>query len=219
MLVMSGMKFDSNVDGSRREFSSAMAPISRALEVLTAKVSVVEENTSSLGKRLVHLENLIEHFQRRWKSEYLAELREHQRCKNESPSKRIKVGDVVLIEDKKISKSRWRLGLVTSLIEGKDGFVRGCKLRVRDRAKEFGTICLQRPTNQLCYLEINSEEGLKIESGNKNETLDAEEIDDIVESTLPETPIENSEIERFTRPPRREAAIRGEMKRKEANHV
>ena len=43
MLVMSGMKFDSNVDASRREFSSAMAPISRALEVLTAKVSVVED--------------------------------------------------------------------------------------------------------------------------------------------------------------------------------
>ena len=65
------------------------------------------------------------------------------------------MGDVVLIEDKMLPKIRWRLGVVSSLLPSKDGYVRGCKLRVHDG--KGGHSYLKRPVNQLCHFEVNSD--------------------------------------------------------------
>ena len=66
----------------------------------------------------------------------------------------IKTGDIVLVEDKKLPRVRWRLGLVTDLFKGEDGLIRGCKLRVTDKKGSFSY--LQRPINQLCHFEVNA---------------------------------------------------------------
>ena len=115
---------------------------------------IFEETGKSMKKRLNYLSGLVEHFQRRWKHEYLTELREHQRCNNKLPVRQAKIGDIVLIEEELIPRCRWRMGKVEELIRSKDGYVRGCKLKV---CTERGKITyLNRPVNKLCYFEVSS---------------------------------------------------------------
>ena len=89
-----------------------------------------QENENNLNSRLKHLRTLIGHYEKRWKQEYLTEFREYQRNHDKLPAKQLKVGDIVLINDEKLPRNRWRLGKVEELIKSKDGYVRACKLRV-----------------------------------------------------------------------------------------
>ena len=53
-----------------------------------------------LTRRLVHLNNLIDHFWERWRREYLLELREpHRYANNTQEPHHLKVGDIVIIYD------------------------------------------------------------------------------------------------------------------------
>ena len=63
------------------------------------------------------------HIRNRWNHEYLTELREHHRCNQPEPTKQVRVGDVVLIEEKKLLRVRWKLGIVSELIRSKDGLI------------------------------------------------------------------------------------------------
>ena len=63
-----------------------------------------------------YLNTLLTHYENRWKKEYLTELREHQKKNDRVPSKQIQVGDVVLISDDTLRRTRWRLGKVVELI-------------------------------------------------------------------------------------------------------
>ena len=114
---------------------------------------VSDETGVTLNKRFAHLLMVIEHAKSRWRQEYITELREYHRCKNKVPEKQAKVGDVVLIEDEKIPRVKWRLGVIDSLITSKDGYIRGCKLKVSVRGKSS---IIQRPVNQLHYFEVSS---------------------------------------------------------------
>ena len=49
----------------------------------------------------------------------------------------IGVGDVVLIEEDKVPRFCWRMGLVERLINGKDGAVRGAVVRVSKTRREI----------------------------------------------------------------------------------
>ena len=91
---------------------------------------------------------------KRWKREYLTELREFQRNHDKLPAKQLKIGDVVLINDEKLPRNRWRLGKVEELKQSKDGHVRACKLRVHSGNRKVSY--LNRPVNKLCYFEVTS---------------------------------------------------------------
>ena len=68
----------------------------------------------------------------RFQNEYLATLREmhsYQTRKQNSSADVIDVGDVVLVFDKDLPRTQWRLGLVTSLIKGSDDRVRAALVR------------------------------------------------------------------------------------------
>ena len=66
----------------------------------------------------------LQHFQRRWRDEYLTSLREFHRAtgKNEQT---IKVGDVVLVHDD-TPRVSWKMAVIEELIKGNDGLVRAC---------------------------------------------------------------------------------------------
>ena len=86
-----------------------------------------------------------------WRREYLVNLREaHQvrerKRRNESPHSPQK-GDIVLIRDQ-LPRSRWKLGKIMNLIEGRDGIVRGATVK-----SENSTI--NRAITHLYPLEIN----------------------------------------------------------------
>ena len=49
---------------------------------------------------------------------------------NSTPKKLLKSGAIVLIQQEGVSRSRWKLGRVDRIIEGKDGVIRGAVLKV-----------------------------------------------------------------------------------------
>ena len=100
------------------------------------------------------MNTLIDHYEKRWRKEYLTELREYQKNNNRLPAKQIKIGDIVLIEEEGLPRCRWRMGKVHELFTSKYGYVRGYKLCVyRDNQK---VSYLNRPVNKLCYFKVST---------------------------------------------------------------
>ena len=69
---------------------------------------------------------LLQHFQKRWKREYLTSLRETHKASGTN-IQRIRVGDVVLIHDD-TPRTTWQLAVVEELIQGIDGLTRAAKI-------------------------------------------------------------------------------------------
>lgn len=82
-------------------------------------------------------------FWSRWRKEYLPLLQRRQ--KSLQPERSLAVGDVVLVYDESLPRSRWPLGRVTEVRVGSDGLVRS--VRVRARGTE-----LWRPVTRLVLL-------------------------------------------------------------------
>ena len=119
-------------------------------------LDVYDENEKTLKNRAMYLRTLLDHYEKRWRKEYLTELREFQRSNDRLPAKQLKIGDIVLIEEEGLPRSRWRMGKVQELFTSKDGYVRGCKLRVHNQNRKVSY--LNRPVNKLCYFEVSSSE-------------------------------------------------------------
>ena len=58
-----------------------------------------------------------------------------------------KIGELLLIKSEDKNRGKWRIGVVTDLIKGRDGVVRAAKLRV-------GTSCIERAVQQLFPVEF-----------------------------------------------------------------
>ena len=112
-----------------------------------------DEDETSLDKRYRYLANRRRHFWRRWKTEYLVDLREHHRLQVKKSGREIKEGDVVIVVDKnKLPRGRWKLGHIIKLITGSDGVVRGAKVDVI--VKDNRHYELDRPIQKLVPLEV-----------------------------------------------------------------
>ena len=113
-------------------------------------------DSTQLTRRMKHLSNTLNHFWKRWRSEYLAELRESHRqlLKKSHGTPRVSVGDVVIVHEEGLSRSFWKLGRIQDLIVGKDGRTRGATVGIAGRSHSFTS--LNRPLHKLYPLEINS---------------------------------------------------------------
>ena len=90
----------------------------------------------------------------RWKSEYLTDLREYYQLQAKKTGRYVAEGDVVIVMDEsKLPRGRWRLGHVTKLIEGADKMVRGATVDVIVSGKR--RIQMKRPVQKLIPLEVN----------------------------------------------------------------
>ena len=96
---------------------------------------------------------LLRHFQRRWKREYLTSLRENHRTVGRD-GQEVKVGDIVIIHDD-TPRINWKLAVIEKLITGLDGVTRAAEIRTA-RGKT------NRPITRLFPLEIN-ENGDQVE--------------------------------------------------------
>ena len=93
------------------------------------------------------VQTLVLHFKKRFHQEYLTKLQKRQLHKNRklnNNSCSVKVGDVVFIKDVNKPRMTWRKGRVEKLIEGKDGLVRGAKIKVYQLAKDKVTTILHQ---------------------------------------------------------------------------
>ena len=62
----------------------------------------------------------------------------------------IRIGDVVLIGDKKVKRCKWKLGKVIELVKGRDGVVRGAVLETEKERQS-------RPLQKLNTLEVRKQ--------------------------------------------------------------
>ena len=98
-----------------------------------------------LSRREKYLNTLLSHFWKRWQKEYLTELRVHHNYNSSNRKPTIKIRDVVCVYKDKAPRQLWSMGVVKSLITGRDGYHRGAVVTVRsgDRVVEI-TIPLNR---------------------------------------------------------------------------
>ena len=111
------------------------------------------QSDSKLRRRATYLGKLLNHYHRRWKSEYLVNLREQHRTQKLSRNPiMVNEGDIVLIEGESL-KNRvfWKLGKIQNLIVGEDNVVRGARL-----LQATGTT-IDRPIQKVYPLEVQSE--------------------------------------------------------------
>ena len=117
-----------------------------------------EVNSSQLTKRMKHLANVLDYFWKRWRSEYLNELRESHRyvAKKTSIVPHVTKGDIVIVHDESLPRGHWKLGHITEVYSGSDGLPRSALVRVATRDRQH--TLLKRPLKLLYPLEINQPE-------------------------------------------------------------
>ena len=112
------------------------------------------KNDETLQRRARHLNNVINHFWKRWNKEYLLELRNAHRYPSTSQQfSSAREGDIVVIQDPNMPRGFWKVARITKLLMGKDGRARGAILKVSARGDQATT--LQRPLQLLYPLEIH----------------------------------------------------------------
>ena len=130
----------------------------RLLSIPDDKISLEDEDKddhSVLTRRERYLALLLGHFWRRWRKEYLLELREHHKMsvrRNNLPQ--ISLGDIVTVMDDegRLSRSQWKLGKIEELIKSDDGAIRGAKLRFSSKGRR--SVQISRPLQKLFSLEV-----------------------------------------------------------------
>ena len=120
------------------------------------------ETNSDVSKMLLpsKINNIVNHFWDRWK-EYLINLREYQKIKHPNKHQQIvNVKDIVKVQEDKIPRFAWKVGVVEVVIKGADGNIRGEVVRV-PRTKSL----TKRPVNRLYLIErVQNEPKATIES-------------------------------------------------------
>ena len=113
-----------------------------------------EEVQNDVHKRYKHLNN-IDHFRKRWLSEYVTGLRESHKSSNAKNYSNfiINENDVVLIYDPKKPRIAWNMGVIQEFVKSKDGKIRGAAIRY---VKNDKTHIIQRPKNKLYPVEVSS---------------------------------------------------------------
>ena len=86
-----------------------------------------EPSASNINRQQRHLQKPLDHYWRRWKNEYLLELRESHRQRSSTRSNKESINpiDIVIVHDKNRARGLWRLSKVMTMVRGKDSNVRG----------------------------------------------------------------------------------------------
>ena len=116
--------------------------------------SLFEVEKSVIVKRNKYLITVLEHFWKRWSSEYFTQLREHHRS-NKRDGLVINVGDVVTVKEDNVKRLNWQVALVDEVIKGKDGKSRAAVIRIMDKASKITR--LKRPVQKPFPIELKTE--------------------------------------------------------------
>ncbi|XP_029839121.4 uncharacterized protein LOC115322862, partial [Ixodes scapularis] len=86
-----------------------------------------EASSGHSARRWKYRCTIIEQFWRRWRSEYLLELRSAHITKPNSSSG-LQTDDIVLLKDDRLPRQMWKICRVKETFPGKDGKVRACRI-------------------------------------------------------------------------------------------
>lgn len=104
--------------------------------------------SSTLVNRLTryeHIQQMRQHFWKRWQLEYLSELQ--VRTKWLKQTKNLQIGQLVILKDENAPPLRWKMARITEVHPGTDGIVRVVSVTT-------GTNSLKRAVNRLCVLPV-----------------------------------------------------------------
>jgi hypothetical protein len=86
----------------------------------------------------------LNHFWKRWRSEYLTELRESHRYllqkSHGTPQVSVGARDVVIVHEERVIRSFQKIGRIQDLIIGRDGKTRGTTIRITDKNCRFTSL-------------------------------------------------------------------------------
>ena len=99
-----------------------------------------------------YVECLLEHFWKRWRTEYTPSLCEFQKVYHRSNSIIPQVGDIVNIFEDKQPRQKWLLGGIIESISRKDILVRAAKTYIEKTIR-----AIKRPITKLYPVEYNDE--------------------------------------------------------------
>ena len=118
-------------------------------QFLEEDLQEVDEETA-LTRRMKFVKTSREHLKKRWITEYLHALEERSRVQRSKEEVLPQIGAVVMITDNSKIKQNWRIGRIIGNIVGKDGVIRGYRLKT---GRGF---VVERPLQLVCDLEIGS---------------------------------------------------------------
>ena len=105
-----------------------------------------------LTRRMRYLNTTLQKFWKRWRLEYLTELRQvHQYYPAPTGTDYISTGDIVIVHHDSKARGFWNLGRVEKTIPGRDGEVRGAIVQTGGRKPKT----IHRPVQRLYPLEFN----------------------------------------------------------------
>ena len=124
-----------------------------------------EESVPSANKMFHYLSKVRDHIWNRWRREYLTDLREYHKGKYEGQLRTVSVGHVVIVYKENVKRGFWKIEKVEEVIRGRDGVVRGAKVRVITKGKP---VVINRPVQKLYPLEVKAQT-LKLSLGEEQE--------------------------------------------------
>ena len=152
----------------------------------------------SLTRRARHQRNVLQRVTNQWRKEYLTSLREQSNVGNKgNGAQEISIGDIVLLKNDSTIRNFWKLARVKELIPGADGRVRAAIVKVgnSDNRPSY----LRRVVQHLIPIEVNSSEN-----------------DEATQPAVNQVP---EQVTRSCNRTRRNAAVVGEITRRDANIV
>ncbi|GFY45245.1 integrase catalytic domain-containing protein [Trichonephila inaurata madagascariensis] len=129
---------------------SPLIPAMFLQEIETSDVTDIDcLDHQEINKRIRHVQTIREQLRKRFRIEYLGQLREQ--TQRQRKSRPLTVGEVVVVENSLNNRTMWSLARVIQLIPGKDGHIRVARVKT-----ETGE--LVRPVQRLYNLELQEPE-------------------------------------------------------------
>lgn len=119
-------------------------PVSR-----TTSEDLLVSSRNSLVKKFKHQQHVLNHFWRRWRKNYLLDLRSGTICPQNKQIIEFKKDDVVLIHDDRYPRNIWQLGKILQVFPGRDGKIRSCFIKTPKGV-------IKRPIQLLYNMEMNN---------------------------------------------------------------
>ena len=107
------------------------------------------EMTTNSRRRLYFVQRIVDAFWKKWIGSYFPSLLE--RPKWHHAKRNMCVGDVVLIQDKSLRRSQWKLGMVTEVFAGMDHKIRRVRVKYINPSTS-SPIEVERPVQQLVVI-------------------------------------------------------------------
>jgi hypothetical protein len=105
------------------------------------------EGTCNVKQRLRFLQEVINNFWKRWSREVFPGLVLEPKWHTER--RNLQVEDVVLIQDSNLVRGEWKMGIVSKILESKDGRVRNVEVRYKNGKTD---VRVKRPVQRLIVM-------------------------------------------------------------------